>query len=84
MFALKLYTTSGCHLCEKAEIFLDYLQSQKLCHWQAVEIADDDALLEQYGVRIPVIGREGETDELGWPFDIEQIQQWLLQGVAAE
>ena len=40
-----------------------------------VEIASDDALVEQYGIRIPVI-KEFDR-EIGWPFELEELKEWL-------
>ncbi|OED47383.1 glutaredoxin [Endozoicomonas sp. (ex Bugula neritina AB1)] len=79
MYTLILYTTSGCHLCEHAEQLLNQLQSQGWCQWQAVDIADQDALADRYGIRIPVLAGDGRADDLGWPFDIDQIKEWLHQ-----
>ena len=60
-----LYTTSGCHLCEQAEARL----RQAGLAVSLVEIADDPALLERYGVRIPVLRRLDTGAERDWPFD---------------
>ncbi len=38
-----------------------------------VDIASDDALVERYGLRIPVI-RQGSR-ELDWPFTLADIRQ---------
>jgi len=74
---LYLYTTSGCHLCEKAEEILVALASEGVLEWQAVEISDSDELVERYGIRIPVIRPVNDTSELGWPFDREDLRNWL-------
>ena len=34
---------------------------------------DDEALVEKYGIRIPVLKRARDGEELGWPFDEEQL-----------
>jgi len=34
-----------------------------------IDIAMDDALLERYGLRIPVLASPDGTTELDWPFD---------------
>ncbi len=76
---LLLYTTSGCHLCEQAETLLQSAGASV----EMVEIADDEALLERYGVRIPVL-RHAQTDrELDWPFDAAVIQCWLNEANSA-
>lgn len=75
---LILYTTSGCHLCEDAEAILNYCQSYYPdISWQSVEIADDEALVQQYGVRIPVIKLVATQAELGWPFDPGQVMKFV-------
>ncbi|WP_066014325.1 glutaredoxin family protein [Endozoicomonas atrinae] len=81
MIQLTLYTTSGCHLCEEAEEMLNFLQNQQVCRWVAIEISEDDRLVDLYGVRIPVIATE-EGRELGWPFTLEALNDWLIQPVS--
>ncbi|MGI2027925.1 glutaredoxin family protein [Endozoicomonas acroporae] len=81
MIQLTLYTTSGCHLCEQAEQMLNFLQKQQVCRWVAVEISEDDRLVDRYGVRIPVIA-SAEGRELGWPFTLEALNQWLITPVS--
>lgn len=76
---LELYSTSACHLCEQAEALLALTLPQARLAWQCyvVDIADDDALLERYGVRIPVLRRCDSGAELGWPFDAVQLLAFL-------
>ncbi len=73
---LVLYTTSGCHLCERAEILIREASNLKV---RLLEIADDDALLERYGVRIPVLRRLDTGEELDWPFDVAAVQRLLAR-----
>ena len=77
MLNLKLFTTSGCHLCEQAAEMLDLLQAEQRCTWQPIEIADQDELIEHYGVRIPVVVDKLTGKELGWPFTQQQLGGWL-------
>ena len=71
-----LYTTLGCHLCEQAHAMLNHLAQQgHRLEIQAMEIADDDQLMEQYGIRIPVL--RADNRELGWPFSLEELQAFL-------
>lgn len=65
---LELLGTSGCHLCEQAEEILQALQAAG-CEfsYEVVDIADDDALFQRYGLLIPVL--RGAGAELNWPFD---------------
>lgn len=70
-----LYSTSGCHLCEKAAALLG--QNQPKVAWQTVDIAFDDDLFKRYGIRIPVIFRQDNQQELGWPFDAALLTEFL-------
>nr|WP_067289655.1 glutaredoxin family protein [Marinobacterium profundum] len=64
-----LMSTSGCHLCDEAiEIIVTALDPAQHSV-DEVDIADEDALVELYGVRIPVLLDEASGAELGWPFD---------------
>jgi len=86
--SLLLYTTQGCHLCEQAETLLAPVLEYMNANFpdgialQAVEISESPALVEQYGIRIPVIKLEGQAEELSWPFD-EAIAFAYLQGAMA-
>jgi len=79
-----LYGTLGCHLCDDAEALLAPLLSSVSaaigtdCEIECIDIADDDALLERYGTRIPVLRRIADDVELGWPFDADQAQALLI------
>jgi glutaredoxin len=70
---IKLYGTTCCHLCEEAEAVLREVGIET----DYVDIADDDELLEKYGIRIPVLKREDTGAELGWPFDVAAIVRFL-------
>ena len=78
-----LYTTLGCHLCDQALAMLNHLAAMGLGSAEAemaietVEIADSPWLLESYGLRIPVVRAEGRSDELGWPFTLEELKAYL-------
>jgi glutaredoxin len=70
---IKLYSTTCCHLCEEAEAILREIGIEA----DHVDIADDDELLEKYGIRIPVLKRVDTGAELGWPFDALAISLFL-------
>jgi len=79
---IKFLTTSGCHLCEQALQMTEYLlqndsQIAKQVDLVMTEIAHDDLLVEKYGIRIPVL--VSPDDELGWPFELEELRLWLNQ-----
>lgn len=74
--SLKLYSTSSCHLCEKAIAILTGLGSYDFS-WQEVEIFDSDSLMEQYGTRIPVLLNCDSGQELNWPFTSNDVIQLI-------
>ena len=79
---LILYSTDHCTLCDRA---LELLFSMPELAGQAVEVVDvatDDALLERYGERLPVLEIRTEVAAVGggealqmlaWPFDPSAI-----------
>ena len=68
---LTLYSTEGCHLCELALALI----SAKGINVDITDIAFDDELFARYGVTIPVLS-DGQN-ELNWPFDDKQLEEWL-------
>lgn len=79
MFELRLYTTLGCHLCDEAETVLKALGARYPLIWTCIEIADDEGLVESYGIRIPVVQFGEDKDDIGWPFDVPKLEAWLLR-----
>ncbi|MFG6158045.1 glutaredoxin family protein [Halomonas sp. 1390] len=75
MIRLRLYTTLGCHLCEQLEALLATLCAEPY-RLERVEISDDDALVERYGVRIPVLVDEA-GQELDRGMEPERLAAWL-------
>lgn len=72
---LNLYTTSHCHLCELAHAIV--LQMQDCIAVNIVEIAEDETLLADYGLRIPVLKRQDTQAELNWPFSEIEVSAFL-------
>jgi glutaredoxin len=70
---MKLYGTAFCHLCEQAEAVLREIGIEA----DYIDIADDDELVEKYGIRIPVLKRSDTGAELGWPFDVARVSEFL-------
>ncbi len=75
-----LYTTLGCHLCEQAKQVLWQVSADFPLLVQDVEISESDDLIEQYGVRIPVIALDNDGAELGWPFSHSDVVALLQTG----
>jgi len=76
MITLQLFSTAGCHLCELAVNQVRQLSLTQSLQLNIIEIGDDDVLVKQYGVRIPVI-KFADNSELNWPFDEHDILQRL-------
>ena len=77
MRELELMGTLGCHLCEVAEgIVISALEAGTYDVYQ-VDIAEDDVLLGKYATRIPVLVDVTSGKELEWPFNTQQLQQFL-------
>ena len=72
---LLLYGTRHCHLCEQAGALLEAAGMTA----EYVDIATDDALLEKYRIRIPVLLRDDNRAELGWPFDAQALRRFIAQ-----
>ena len=71
---LTLYSTSHCHLCDNAIAILNELA---ISTFTIVEITESEALLIAYGTRIPVLQRDDNKAELNWPFNAQDIVQFL-------
>jgi hypothetical protein len=78
MQELELYGTSACHLCEVAETILASLLVQEYT-WRVelIDIADSDATLERYALKIPLLRCVVDGRELAWPFDAANVRQFL-------
>ncbi|MDG2072286.1 MAG: glutaredoxin family protein [Pseudomonadales bacterium] len=75
---VNLFTTLGCHLCDQALALLQSIEASGFTIViNEIEIADDNALLEKYGIRIPVVLIEGHDNDLGWPFTETELRNFL-------
>ncbi|PTS83527.1 glutaredoxin [Pseudomonas sp. HMWF032] len=72
----QLLGTLGCHLCEVAEALLMPFVEQGLLV-ELIDIADKEHWVADYGLRIPVLRRVDTGAELSWPFEAEQIVDFL-------
>lgn len=74
-----LFGTSACHLCEVAEGILDELCRGNVgIQYEKVDISASAALLERYGLTIPVL-RDPAGRELNWPFTAAQVRRFVKQ-----
>lgn len=84
-----LYTTLGCHLCEDAMDLLKQYRTQQVTEPMAenagteeieieeIEISESESLVESYGLRIPVISKLHTSEELDWPFTLNDLTRYL-------
>jgi glutaredoxin len=61
MVHLRIYTKPGCHLCdEMKEVVLRVLGGRDHISLEEIDISSDPALVERYGLEIPVLMIEGK------------------------
>lgn len=77
MISLQLFSTSGCHLCELAKSLVEELAKRHSLTFEEIEIGDSEELVELYGVRIPVLRDLASGREVGWPFDLAELDVFL-------
>jgi len=69
----KLYSSEGCHLCEQAlALCIPHIDTSEL---NIVDIVEDEALVSQFGIHIPVLERCSDNKMLYWPFNDSQISE---------
>lgn len=77
-----LYSSKECCLCDDAMALIEQIKAERAVTVSKVDIYQDKALLIKYRTRIPVLKEEGGTEksesrELGWPFSLETLREWL-------
>ncbi|EJL03930.1 MULTISPECIES: glutaredoxin family protein [Pseudomonas] len=73
----QLFGTLGCHLCEVAEAMLMPFVVEEHLLVELVDISENEAWVDDYALRIPVLRRLDTGAELEWPFETEQIANFL-------
>ena len=68
-----MYARPGCHLCDDARVVIEAARAEVAFVFEEVDIESDDALVRDYGLRIPVVAVDG--DEL---FEISVDRTSLL------
>lgn len=71
-----LFSGSDCHLCDLAKQLLANKALPQITV-QEINVKQVREYYHQYGARIPVLKNEQTGDELGWPFDAEQLHQFI-------
>lgn len=76
MIRFKLFGTLGCHLCEQAEAIVNACIPGGVDY---VDIAEQEQWQELYALRIPVLYHPETKQELGWPFDQADVEEFILE-----
>lgn len=71
------YTGPQCSLCDLADIELKNTSSFNALEVEMVNIRESTDLYHLYGARIPVLKREDNNKEIGWPFSREDLEEFL-------
>jgi glutaredoxin len=76
---LTLLTRSGCHLCEVAKEAMVRVAERSGEGWEEIEIAGDEALEDEYGLRIPVVLLDGKEHGY-WRVEEDRLLRDLAVG----
>lgn len=68
-----LYSSEGCHLCEQAIALCNTVLD--INSIKVIDIVEDESLVEQYGIHIPVLERLSDHTKLFWPFSQQDIEK---------
>jgi hypothetical protein len=76
---LILFSAHDCGLCEQAEQLLR--ECDQIASWYAgikkIDVKTERQYFHLYGARIPVIKRTDKECDLAWPFDKQQLIEFL-------
>ncbi|MFQ3196936.1 MAG: hypothetical protein ACI8R9_001426 [Paraglaciecola sp.] len=72
---LILYSGKNCCLCDEAQSLL--LDVCPQAQFEKIDVRADAQLYHQYGARIPVLQRQDSAKELAWPFNKQQLSEFL-------
>ncbi len=74
---LTLFSGPDCHLCDLAEQLIKSTLVTANEDLEKTDVSKDHNLYHLYGARIPVLKRNDIHDELCWPFDQQQLIEFL-------
>jgi len=79
MIKLLLLSTAGCHLCEEAESIIEAYRAQNTDQLaiEMIDIAEQTQWQADYAVRIPVLYHPATQQGLGWPFDRNDVNEFI-------
>ncbi len=71
------YTGPQCSLCDLADIELARTSRFSSLTIEKVNIRNSTELYHLYGARIPVLKRDDNNKEIGWPFSAADLEEFL-------
>lgn len=71
------YTGPQCSLCDLADVELGNTSMFASLAIEKVNIRESTDLYHLYGARIPVLKREDNNKEIGWPFSTADLEEFL-------
>lgn len=73
---LKLYSRTGCHLCEDMEEVLRALQGELGFRLDCIDVDSDPGLIEAYGTLVPVL-KDGDIEICHYFLDPQALRDHL-------
>jgi hypothetical protein len=74
---LSFYTGQECCLCDDAKALLNQCNLTNNYVVELIDVKSSHQLYHLYGARIPVLKRHVDDSELGWPFNLQQLTEFL-------
>ena len=71
------YTGPHCELCDLAQQELEKTAYYSSLEIEMRNVRDNTQWYHYYGVRIPVLKRVDNENEIGWPFDSQMLEAFL-------
>ncbi|GAA0852034.1 glutaredoxin family protein [Aliiglaciecola litoralis] len=71
------YSGVDCHLCDLAKDLLKQQSQYNDLNIEFIDVRQDHQTYHLYGARIPVLKRQDNQAELGWPFDSDALTDFL-------
>lgn len=75
---LYLYSAPDCHLCEQAAALISAC-CEGTSTLEHKDITGDKSLLVKYRLKIPVLANANNKNELCWPFDEQELENYLAE-----
>ena len=71
------YTGPHCSLCDLADVEIARTSMSSSLTIEKINIRQSTELYHLYGARIPVLKRDDNDKEIGWPFTTADLEEFL-------